>query len=1059
MPDAEEKKECKTPSIFSFYRAKRPEKFSDSVDAYEMPLTEELFEQQLALLSTKKKQSLFENFVVAVAKRQITPNIKTQTGPDGGGDGKVDAETYCVSDDISDKWFSAEELASGKERWAFAISCKKQWKSKVEHDVENIVGTDRGYTRVLFFTNQLVKASTRLEVEQSLTEKYGVKVEIYDGLWLKNSVFQDKCMDLALEYLGLSDEYKKHTLVVGPNDKTRQERLEEIEKRLLRHVEGLDTGYVDELRESCWLSRGLEHPRVEVEGRFNRAMRECQHHGSTQQMFLLIYDHAWTSFFWYEDVETTYNDFQKLKPYVESDCTITRLEKLTNILTNLVNAAKAGLYDQKKIKLECDFIKDFEKRLEADAQKPSCLLFLRIYLAEQRLIGHIQQRSPIDEDIVTLRPLLLESASHLEISFETNYEIIEMLSNQIDENQEFDDLVDEMADVLAERRSSVDAAELRFSRAVSQFNKRNWKSVIKHLGFCVYAYEQEEYQDELIKSSAFMGLALSYLNLSYSAEAYLLKAVAFLMKNFYSTGVIQKLLVSVLQELCRIELRLGRIVMYWNWFELLNVIAYNGQLNQEESFDEVCRLQDAAWACRLSVSDLRQPSIAKLPDVFDRMGMFTCSEYLKFVLGYPEDVDGECLLTIQEMVKSSKIQEQPVFEQFLDKLNISTEGQAYLKTNVHNFTITIMYENDCETQQLAEIFLASIESFFATFNRFDVVAIDNEINIHVVSTTEDSEICRLGKNSEYELKVNRNDFTDAKCWECFATFISHLLICNSITREKIESLLKTGQSGERLMDRVTILQHTKFAMLTVLGRSFKYRLEDWIRDTDKIYSYKGKQADFAEKDYLNRFQLDTTTIKINTDMHLWDDAGWKGCGFIHDQYGMTPPVFGLAFANLSRGKAIVSEWKPINGETQPLVKIYIVKGIDANHPAHYRVCVAPIFSHKGNDEQRFIVTMCRKHTMTPTNNENLARFEEQYKRFGGCWLMAFQITENNMIDEPDSFADAFKYTGVEFRDAYMINVTDEARVALEPDDVPLIPDDAKDSAPVLMVMKELAGLN
>ena len=76
-------------------------------------------------LSTKKMQSTFVNFVVAVAKRVITPNIKPQTGPDGGGDGKVDAETYRVSDDISGKWYSTEDTASGSESWAFAISCKK----------------------------------------------------------------------------------------------------------------------------------------------------------------------------------------------------------------------------------------------------------------------------------------------------------------------------------------------------------------------------------------------------------------------------------------------------------------------------------------------------------------------------------------------------------------------------------------------------------------------------------------------------------------------------------------------------------------------------------------------------------------------------------------------------------------------------------------------------------------------------------------------------------------------------------------------------------------------
>ena len=76
-----------------FYRSRRPEYYSDSEIRYEVPLTRELFDLQLERLSTNKKQSEFENFIVAVVRRLITPNIKPQTGPDGGGDGKVDAET------------------------------------------------------------------------------------------------------------------------------------------------------------------------------------------------------------------------------------------------------------------------------------------------------------------------------------------------------------------------------------------------------------------------------------------------------------------------------------------------------------------------------------------------------------------------------------------------------------------------------------------------------------------------------------------------------------------------------------------------------------------------------------------------------------------------------------------------------------------------------------------------------------------------------------------------------------------------------------------------------
>lgn len=166
------------PSPYAYYRRLRPEYFSDTIVKYEVPLTQELFDLQLNLLSTKKMQSEFENFVVGITKRVITPNIKPQTGPDGGGDGKVDAETFEVSDDISDKWHSTEETAHGKEYWAFAISCKKTWRTKIKSDIEKIVATNRGYTKALFFTNQYVKSSTRAEVEEELRCKCPLKMGI-----------------------------------------------------------------------------------------------------------------------------------------------------------------------------------------------------------------------------------------------------------------------------------------------------------------------------------------------------------------------------------------------------------------------------------------------------------------------------------------------------------------------------------------------------------------------------------------------------------------------------------------------------------------------------------------------------------------------------------------------------------------------------------------------------------------------------------------------------------------------------------------------------------------
>ena len=43
-----------------------------------------------------------------------------------------------------------------------------------------------------------------------------------------------------------------------------------------------------DLIDACLLSRGLERPRQETEGRFNRALREAKVHGSSIQTFNII---------------------------------------------------------------------------------------------------------------------------------------------------------------------------------------------------------------------------------------------------------------------------------------------------------------------------------------------------------------------------------------------------------------------------------------------------------------------------------------------------------------------------------------------------------------------------------------------------------------------------------------------------------------------------------------------------------------------------------------------------------------------------------------------------
>ncbi len=687
----------------SYYRELRPEKFSDSKIEYEVPLTRELFEKQLEILSTKKMQSDFENFIVRCAERLITPNIKPQTGPDGGGDGKVDAETYEVAHDISDKWYIADGGASGKEKWAFAISCKKQWKPKVISDVEKIISTNRGYTRALFFSNQFIKSSTRADVEKKLSEKYSIEVSIFDALWCTNAVFHHGCIDIALDCLNFSDEYKKKKEIVGLLDKQRKERLDEIEKNIfLRQINGFDTGYIDELQETCILSRGLGRPRIETEGRFNRALRECKHHGSSQQQFNIIYDHAWTNFFWFEDIDAMYKDFLKLKEFVNDSCSVIRIEKLTNILTNLINTKRVGLIEAEKVETEILYIKELCDTLEKRDDKPSSYLFVRLYIATQRLINHLSSKESIDEDIDAIRPLLLEAPSHIEISFEAQYKIITNLNKVIDDNPKYEDLVDALTSIIRETNSEQAAARIEMDRGLALLDKGRRKQAIRHFGFCIRPFEKEECIEELIKTSGIMGVTLYDIGLPFSAIAYLVKAASMLLKTFYISGNVPHLLMTILQKLCEIELMLGRLVMFLNWYELMMIVSHNGQFSEEKIFKETNMLYDGAWACRFAASDLKDPVISTLPDILERAGMFQSSEYLKFSLGYADELDKDVKIiltsswrTVFDAEKQNQIfQENGVIQmpygQTLDfgYTNRAEEINAYLnKREIENFVI------------------------------------------------------------------------------------------------------------------------------------------------------------------------------------------------------------------------------------------------------------------------------------------------------------------------------------------------------------------------------------
>ena len=1050
--DEEEKLDALRQDFFSYYRRMRSNLFSDTEIVYETRLTTEVFDLKLQQLSQDKKQSEFENFAIAVASRLITPNIKPQTGPDGGGDGKVDGETYPVDKAISDKWWMSEG-STGDQKWAIAISVQKSWQSKVEADVKKAVETKRGYTKLLYFTNQKIKSSSRQAKEDELAQQYGISVSIFDGKWFSFAVFEQGCLDIAIEKLNFSDEYRKKTIKIGPNDKERKSELNKIEDDLIKHtVADLDTDYVNDLLKTCILSRGLEKPRMETEGRFNRALREAKVHGTSIQIFNIIYNHAWTSFFWFHDVEATYSDYLKLKDYTKEHPTVHTIERLTNILTNLENVISLGLFDTNKFAIEVQFIK--ELRQYPKLSQP-CQLFLDLYISEHRLFQLINRNEDLTDELQTLTSLIEQCANYLDISFSAQSRIVELLGRVISDNPEFERLVDMIADISSKRESEVQGAMTHFTRANALMEKGNYVSAIKHLGHCVQSFLKEGCEEEYVKSCGNMGMALYHLELPYSAEAYLVKTASFLVRDFYEHGAIPHLLITVLSTLCEIELMLGRLVMYLNWRELLFIISRNGQEFESELFLERDTIADGGWACRFAMADTGNPEFSILPDILDRCDMPLSTNYLKYALGYTDEVDEHFAELITAGNWQDLLLKQPIHEQFWGQLSIATDETTTLSTLANNCRFYVTYDNSIQNQLVAETFLASVETMLATFANIELVILQPKIQIHIKETKEDSSLCKGDTNTEYIFYVNHETLTDLVYWNCFVYFIGFFMSYNTVSKDDVKKLLEERQKSEKIMDRVSSLMQLNRSVYFVLGDNFKYSISKWQNANDKIYPCLITRPAVKPLKRHKSQQQNMSVYTISSNMQWWDNAQWSGVGFVFDRNMERPPVLAFLFKDVEEGKKIIHEWKSSIGQGKPDIEIQIIKGINKNHPTWYRVCVAPVVSEDDRYDGRYVGIMCRKHTMTPTDSKNLDAFEQIYPRFDKCCIVAALISDDaKQLLRSIDFNESIELKVI-ITDAWRVSAMDSTCNALEWDDDPIIPEEESKTAPVLALLENL----
>ena len=566
-----------------FLKARRPEKFSDSATE-EMPVLDRaMLEYHLETLTSRNEETIFENFARHLMQCEICPNLLPHTGPTGGGDSKVDSETYPVADALSLTWFTGIGREAAHERWAFAFSAKKEWRPKLQSDMAKIGVTGREYRKAFFVSNQFIADRVRAEVEDELTKKHGLDVRVFDRTWILDRVFTGRHEAVAIEELKL-----------------------QISVRIQQRKGPLDLQKESELAQEC---------------------------GTTHQQLLAAYQWAWTAFWWFEDYTTFSDQYTEVEKHAVGSKNAYDLELLFNLWCNLQMAARtpkltpeyAKLGDRTRIlAAELDGLKHEPERASAVLQAETL-----------RLLMDLMTCPPENSD-----PLFKQFEDILErceglvgFPLEPLVQILTEFGDFLSEHSAYDKFIG----TVAKRSGEVSASRLLLQRGAQLLDAEKPYQAIQSLGKALTRLYKHESRSDLVKALYLCASAYDQVGLKWAAHGTMLTAASIAVNDFWTYEEITPAQAACFKRLKWFELRLGRLPHCMVWHETARSVQ---AALHRQGYDSKKYLKEAIWfdgclALLLLKTDLWQlKQMTKLPHILDEIDLPMSAAALKFALGH-----------------------------------------------------------------------------------------------------------------------------------------------------------------------------------------------------------------------------------------------------------------------------------------------------------------------------------------------------------------------------------------------------------------------------------------
>lgn len=1021
--------ELPTPS--GFMRKLRPELYSDTVDRPLYVLDQSMLEFQLETMTARNEQQKFEIFCRKLCERVICPNIRPQSGPEGGGDGKTDADTFQVADEISDLTYIGHP-GPGQEDWGFAFSAMKDWKRKVVKDVEGIAGTGRKYERVYFVTNQPARAQDRARIETELLTAHSIPVKILDRAWIVNEVLHNERKDIAHDYLGVG-QVTTDPMRMGPDDYSRRRRLDDVERALAdpANFAGMERQLVTEAMLAAQLSRNLELPRHETDGRHARAIRLAKRYGTARQHLEARHDALWTAFWWFDDAEAMSAGYGDIEAEALAADHARNAEFLVQLHQLLVNAVIYRMLTPAEADLAAR-----SERLEAALVamtlvdgRPNHVLEARTSLAIVRL-GRFSAEGNFERlpEIWSELGDILDQASGLaEFDADRLVRLIDVASMPAGRDPTYRAVAERLADFVAKRTSDAESALMLLRQALRLGDDERCER-IRLLGRAAVRLAKREHAMQLVEAHQHLAMAYRGADMLWAARSSIIMAAAGLAAEGEEVSELPVGFVPTVKIWAWIALQLRLVPELLLAMRLLNISLGTLPLDDASKVRVAEGVQelDAAFASNiLNMTDDEVRLLSRLPDALEVAVMPLSHTALLYTLGYEDRLREDGSIPAEETTEGitdffAMLKAQPVSSQLFGNLILNTRSGQTLETCICGLKVEIVVPGDDTGILLAQALVATFEAMLATMLEEEVGPHTERFRIDIVETDDLEPAVQTDPQAMRALvawprSLSAADFARQGDIGSFLMQVAGQTLAATFAPVGLQVAVERVFARGNAHDRVSSVLAALNGLPRVSGQlvirlasdevtDYPMRTRPRVRVLDLPARDHGEDADdaMAAGPQEGRPKAEGhRSLKVQSviDMHSWDKAMWTG--ILYASYGEdVPPVFALVFSDAESARRIFDRWRERFGKTDINDDIHI--SVIRRLPGHPRPDYAVQITSRRPDDGEWqpgtlYQTMNRVHVMTPADDANLERFIAA-RNAAGAFILAPAVLSGGEAD-------------------------------------------------------------